>query len=218
MSGCTGEPHAKKIGVSVKQYWIDNPPTSEWCKKVSDSHKGQICTEAHQISRTASKYKAWYGNVRYPEDYPIRLYKQKYQGTQYCELWNWELKERIRAFWDYRSVLSGLEETTIDKNGRVYSISCHHVYYQKKACCVWDEDEKGYYAPINIATKKNPIINNYYINGDPNKFVALTMKEHRRTDTNKLRWIKTFEKIIDDNGGKCYFTKDEVYNFLISNE
>jgi len=96
------------------------------------------------------------------------------------------------------------------KNKTLRSISCHHVYYQEKACCIWDEDEHGYYANIDIGTKKVPNIIRYYIDGDPNKFVTLTAQEHGKTRTNKIHWIKTFEKVIADQGGKCYFTSSEI--------
>lgn len=129
-------------------------------------------------------------------------------------MWNEDLKERIRAYWGYVSALSGKIETLKTKSGNFKNISCHHVYYQKKACCVWDEDENGYYANINIGTFKTPIIEKYYINGDPNKFVTLTTKEHQQTDKNKIQWIKTFETLIEDQGGKCYFTKEDIENLL----
>ena len=160
----------------------------------------------------------WYGNVRndpYISQYKVYNEKKYKYENKYCELWTEDLKERIRAYWGYVSALSEKPETVISrKTGTIRTISCHHIYYQKKACCIWDEDECGYYANVNIGTFKNHIIEKYYINGDPNKFVTLTASEHKQTDTNKIHYIKTFEKLIEDQGGKCYFTITEIEELL----
>jgi hypothetical protein len=58
----------------------------------------------------------WYGNVRY------------YDGPQYCEKFNENLKERVRAFFGYRCVECGILQ-----NGK--KLDVHHVWYNKKACC-----------------------------------------------------------------------------------
>lgn len=132
----------------------------------------------------------WYGNVTYNE------------GKQYCEKWSNNLRMRIREYYDNKSILSG--KTKEDNNGK--ALSCHHVYYQKKACCIWDEDTKGYYAMIDGEK--------YYIKGDPNKFVTLTNDEHGKVSKDKLKWIKLFEDLIENEyGGKCYYTKEE-YDLL----
>jgi hypothetical protein len=58
----------------------------------------------------------WYGNVRY------------YDGPQYCEKFNENLKERVRAFFGYRCVECGAPQS-----GR--KLHVHHVHYNKKMCC-----------------------------------------------------------------------------------
>jgi len=143
--------------------------------------------ELHRESLILSLNDIWYGGVKYPQD----------KRSVYCEKWTPDLRERIRAFWNYQSPISG--KTSIENKGM--ALDCHHVYYQKKACCHWDEDARGYYAIVDGEK--------YYIKGDPNKFVPLTRDEHSRTKTNKLQWIKFFEDIIEENGGKCYFSEEE---------
>jgi len=138
----------------------------------------------------------WYGNVKYYE----RVEKE------YCELWTPELCDRIRAAWGYRSAISG--KTSEENRGK--ALSCHHVYYQTKASCEFDEDTGGYYAWINVGTQKNPEMYKHYINGSPNKFVPLTRPEHSKTNSNRLFWILYFEEIIARHGGKCYLTKEEA--------
>ena len=126
----------------------------------------------------------WYGGVKYVEE-----------RRHYCELWNENIRKRIRDYWGNKSVISG---KTKEDNGGI-NLSCHHVYYQKKACCVWDEDANGYYAWIDGEK--------YYINGDPNKFVTLTHSENGMVNYNKLHWVKFFEDLIEKQGGKCYNEK-----------
>lgn len=58
----------------------------------------------------------WYGNVRYNE------------GPQYCELWNENLRERCRTYFNHVCVECGTPQ-----NGRKLAI--HHVHYNKKSCC-----------------------------------------------------------------------------------
>lgn len=193
----------EKLSLSVSQYLKEHPRT------FSERTREKI-----SLSRLETKVGGfWYGNQN------INPTHKKYI-KKYCELWDEDLKERIRAYWYYVSALSGKEETSKNKRtNKIYSIACHHVYYQPKACCVWDEDENGYYANINQGTWKRPNIIKYYIDGDPNKFVTLTRKEHKKTDFgDRIKWIKTFEKIIEDQGGKCYFTKEEAYTFLINGD
>lgn len=134
----------------------------------------------------------WYGNVRYPD--PIK----------YCELWCPDLWHRIDEAQNYQSILSG--KTKIDNGGK--SLSRHHVYWQPKACCEWDEDTQGYYAMINIGTAKYPFWYKHYIKGDPNKFVLLTSSEHQMVKKDKFAWIEIFEELIETKlGGVCYLPK-----------
>ena len=134
----------------------------------------------------------WYGNVKY------------LTAKRYCNMWT-RLRDsgRIGACWDFKSVLSGKTDDLV----------YHHVYYQEKACCHWDEDHQGYYALINIGTSRNQNWYKYYIPGDPNKFVPLTRSENSMVNGNRLKWIKIFEDIIDKNGGKCYLTKEEKVEY-----
>jgi hypothetical protein len=124
----------------------------------------------------------WYGSVKYYDDELL-----------YCEKWNSDLRNRIRMRYDHKSVLSG--KTKIDNKNR--ELCCHHVYYQKKSCCEWDEDNGAFYAYIDGYK--------YYIKGDPNKFVTLTNSEHAMVNHNRLKWVKFFEDIIETKyNGKSY--------------
>jgi len=134
------------------------------------------------------------------------------ERKKYCELWNPNLWRRIDACQGNRSIISG--KTKEENGGR--ALSRHHVYWQEKACCVWDEDAHGYYAMIDIGTKSKPEMYKHYINGSPNKFVLLTHEEHgmirgnKKLGTTKLTWIKTLEDLIETKlDGKCFYTEEE---------
>ncbi len=177
-----------------------HPLQKETCKKMSATRTGlkRTARACEGIKRGQIEYNVggfWYGSVKYHDKKRI-----------YCELWNRDLWDRIDICWGYKSVLSG--KTKADNHNR--ALSRHHVYWQPKACCGWDEDTQGYYAWINIGSNRYPKWYKHYIKGDPNKFVLLTNSEHQKCSKDKLKWIKIFEDIIDKHGGKCYFTKEEM--------
>jgi len=210
---CYNDKQKASIAEGVRKYYQEHPEAK---LKLSSLYKGKgvgngpYTRTEQSIARLIETRVGgfWYGNVK-NASYP----------KKYCELWTEDLKERIRAYWGYISVISGSYETCVDRrSGIIKAISCHHVYYQPKACCEWDEDEKGYYANINIGTHGNPNIIKHYVGDDPNKFVTLTASEHKSIDRNKLQWIRMFEDIIEDQGGKCYFTKKEINELLDKNQ
>jgi hypothetical protein len=180
--------YKQKIGTQKRSL---NP---EWIKK-NKKHMLKITQEPeYKYKNKEGKIGGfWYGAVQY------------YEKPKYCELWNRDLWNRIDAFWDYKSTLS---ELTKEDNGN-RALSRHHVYWQPKACCEWDEDKQGYFAWINIGTNWKPNWFKHYVNGDPNKFVLLTSKEHGMISKDKLKWIRIFEDIIEQHGGKSYLTKEE---------
>lgn len=165
----------------------------EWIRKQKEKNQKLAQNPEWQLkNKEGSVGGFWYGNVRYSD----RL--------GYCELWCPDLWHRIDEAQNHQSILSG--KTKFDNGGR--ALSRHHVYWQPKACCEWDEDTQGYYAWINIGTRKHPNRVKYYISGDPNKFVLLTTSEHRLVATDKIKWIKIFEDLIETKlGGICYLPK-----------
>jgi hypothetical protein len=138
----------------------------------------------------------WYGAVRYKD----RIY---------CELWCPDLWHRIDEAQNYQSILSGkTKEDNICRNGKTRALFRHHVYWQPRVCCEWDEDAQGYYAWIETGTPKHPNKVKYYIKGDPNKFVLLTAREHGLIAKDKIKWIKIFEDLIETKlGGVCFLPK-----------
>jgi hypothetical protein len=104
----------------------------------------------------------------------------------YCILFNNEFKERVRAFFGYRCIETGLtQEEHLAKWGE--SLHVHHVNYRKESCC--DETIK----PL---------------------FVAIAHDIHTATNHNRKRWEQHFTEMIysNDPTGKCFFTKEEIKN------
>jgi len=184
------EESRKKVGDRLRGV----PRSAETIQKMREKMTGKPKSEAHREKIVEHRIGGfWYGNVRNDK-------------RKYCELWGPDLWRRIDAFQNNRSILS--KKTKKDNGGR--ALTRHHVYWQPKACCEWDEDEQGYFAMINIGTLKKPNMYRYYVGEDPNKFVLLTDHEHGLVKKDKLTWIRRFEKLIDQKyGGKCFYTKEE---------
>lgn len=117
----------------------------------------------------------------------------------YCPKFNNSLKRRVRIFWGNKSAFGNVDNK---------ELAVHHVYYEKKACCIANED--GSYS-VEIDGQIYPII------GTPDKFIPLTQKEHARVNgsLNKVWYMRFFENLINTKfNGKSYWTEDE-YNALV---
>jgi endogenous inhibitor of DNA gyrase (YacG/DUF329 family) len=118
----------------------------------------------------------------------------------YCEKWSLEFRRRIRAFFNFECAECGTPQ-----NEKLFH--CHHVYYDKKACCSVNEDGKYL---SNLGIKDNP--HSFEIIGDPNKFILLCDSCHAKSSGKKKRefWARHFEEIINQYYlGRSYFTKEE---------
>jgi len=217
---------ATKVKMSEATSGENNPmsgktPSPEACKKNSEANSGEnhynygkpaynrgvpnppeVCKKISESNKKAWLDKQWYGTVTYGK-------------LPRCVLFNAEFKERCRAYWGYKSVL--LPHKTQAENcviaGKPARLTVHHVYYQIKALCGYDEDLQGYYAMVNLGTERKPNLVRHNIKGDPNKFVTLTHSENVKANSNKLTWIKKFEDMIEAGGGKCYFTEEEMVEY-----
>lgn len=125
-------------------------------------------------------------------------------STTYCEKWTPEFRERIRAFFNYQCVECGTPQ-----NGT--KLHCHHVYYNKKACCLIN-DNGNYLSNLGI----NVLPATFEITGDPNKFVALCTSCHKKAGgsfKNRSMWARHFENIINTYYlGRSYLMQEE-YSF-----
>lgn len=109
----------KKISNSLKG--CNNPcyknRTKEHNKKIGMSQVGRYIDPISITKSVESKIGGfWYGNVKY------------YNRKQYCEKWNSNLRERVRAFFNYKCVECGIDQSK-------QKLHVHHVHYNKKLCC-----------------------------------------------------------------------------------
>jgi len=100
----------------------------------------------------------------------------------YCPKFNNQFRERVRKWFNFQCVECGQLESK-------RKLTVHHVYYNKKACC--EQNENGEYI-YNIDGEQ------VKVKGNPNKFVALCLSCHTRTNGNRIQWAKHFEDIINN--------------------
>jgi hypothetical protein len=101
----------------------------------------------------------------------------------YCPKFDKDLRRRIRAFFEYRCIACGKHTTeNLSCKGNIWQLSCHHVEYNKQACC----------------------------DGKTVHFAALCLKCHALTNNDRERWEAMLNRAIDEIWeGRSYFTKDE---------
>ncbi len=198
--GCKKPPVTEKTRKILSKCRMGHPTAHSTKEKISNTLKGHDVPYESRLKTIEHHLGGfWYGNIRY------------YEGKQYCELWNAEFRRRIRAFnaHNHNGIVTCECCGVIINNGNIFN--CHHVYYDKKACCVVSEDGKYY---SNLGIKGNPY--DFEIIGDPNKFVVLCDSCHGKSTGRKNRrfWARFFEKIVNEKyNGKSFFTKEEIIAF-----
>ena len=91
---------------SLKQFYDENP-----------SKKNEIREKflSNRTTRSGEDCNFWKGGISF---------------EPYCPKFNKDLKERVRAFFDFECILCGKPESE-----NCYNLSVHHVEYDKQACC-----------------------------------------------------------------------------------
>jgi len=179
-------------------YWNGKKHSEETKQKMSLKRKGVFVGENNPMfgrhhSEETLKIKS---EIMRGENNP------NYTGgpKDYCEKWTPEFKNRIRAFFGYQCLECGTPQ-----NGKL--LHCHHVYYDKKACCAVNENGEYF---SNLGIKDAP--HDFKIVGDPNKFVALCLPCHSKSSgkTQREKWARYYEEKVNGYfGGKSYFTFEE---------
>jgi len=132
-----------RTGIKVPQKTLDKmrdinlgkTHTFETKEKMSKSHMGPKNHNyqkpiSYQQRMNITEFKLggfWYGNVRY------------YDGQQYCEKFNNEFRERVRAYFGYICPECGTPQ------GK-RKLAVHHVNFNKKSCC--DIDAPRLFVPL----------------------------------------------------------------------
>jgi len=111
--GCKDRHHSEETKQKIRKsqegekgYWYGKHPSEETRQKLCVIKKGKYCGENNPN---------WQGGISF---------------EPYCILFNDELKERVREFWNRKCVICGRGET---ENGK--KLSVHHVLYNKNTCC-----------------------------------------------------------------------------------
>ena len=118
------EEHKRKLSIAGKGRKL----TDEHRRKIAASNTGIKRSLEWVMNEVESKIGGfWYGNVRY------------YHGPQYCEKWNENLRERVRAFFGYKCIECGEPQ-----NGK--RLMVHHVHYRKDSCC--NPETPRYFVPL----------------------------------------------------------------------
>lgn len=98
----------------------------------------------------------------------------------YCEKFNKEFKNRVRAFFNFTCVVCGRKQ---EEDVKGQSLHVHHINYRKDACCNSDA------VPL---------------------FITLCSHCHGKVHYKREYWNAHFQSIIEQKyNGKCYFTKEE---------
>ena len=157
--------HKMKTSATMKARWNDPEKRAAW-EEAATKRRGFKHTREAKAKMSACRMGEnnpnWLGGISY---------------EPYCPMFNKDLKTRIRAFFDNRCLMCG---KTANENG--VALSCHHVEYDKQACC----------------------------DGKPVHFAALCGRCHWRTNNDRTRWEAIMHRIIDEiYDGRSYYTKDE---------
>lgn len=177
--------HNNKIRLSVSN--VERTP--HWKQAISEALSGQRHSYEHTMKNVESKLGGfWYGNVIY--GYP-----------KYCELFK-DVKPRVRA-------LQGDACCECGALPKTKQHPVHHVFYEKRACCDYNEDGI-YYSNLNAKDHQRK---DYCIGENPNYFVILCKKCHGKTNgsfENRVKWANHFKEFVDTKyNGKSYLSKEE---------
>ena len=139
--------------------------------KLQDAHIGMKASEDTRLKMSETRIGGhWYGNVIYDTD------------PQYCEKFDQEFRERVRAFFGYTCQFPGCGHVWQPGEKR---LAVHHINYRKDACC--NESVKRLFVPV------------------------CTGACHAKTNNDRREWERHFtEFLMREYNGVCYLSKEEL--------
>jgi hypothetical protein len=175
LEGLKDPEYRKKLGTKISVSLSSSQRFKEFQKRMQNKWSDPIYRERRILEYFFKRSDIWYGSVTDPS-------KKWQERHKYCYKFDDSLKDRVRAFFNYRCVECG---TPQDGKG----LDVHYVNEKKDACC-------------NEKVKR--------------LFVALCPYCHGRTRRNPPYWEDHFTTMINEYyGGKCYFTKEEYWQFAM---
>lgn len=131
-----GRHHSEETRRKIGEGQRGRSPSQEIRDKISRSLTGR--KGAKRSFETRRKIGMnWIGR-KHTDDSRIKMIELRSGGiwyvplgpfeAPYCEKWTEDLKERVRAYWNYQCFECGTPQ-----NG--YKLPVHHVHYNKKTCC-----------------------------------------------------------------------------------
>ena len=163
--------HKAEVAANCKVYY-------ESCKKEA------VCPECGKFTKVKERF----CSLKCSHAWHVGQHATNWQGgisfEPYCPKFNANLRQRIRAFFDFECMMCG---KSTEENGQ--GLSCHHVEYNKQACC------DG--MPVQFAALCARCHNKTTSSSDRQRWEDML---HRIIN-------EVFE-------GKSYFTKDEYESFV----
>jgi len=172
---------------------------SNIAKNRSESHRNRISIAAKERLKDPDFYKRHCESRRFR--YPSYETRSKmveahiggftiqniryYEDTKYCDLWNPNLRNRVRAYW--RSIIGDTCFLCgIERDDREFSV--HHVHYDKQTCCNGTPHDM-----VPLCARCSSKVN------------------FKREDWEKAIVEKLYQLSPD---GKCFFTREEMATIL----
>jgi hypothetical protein len=111
-----GIPQTEEAKQKNREWHIGKLLPEEMKRRLSEIATGRPKSEVHIKNRMEAIIGGfWYGAI-------------VYYDTLYCEKWTADLRERVRAYWNYQCFECGTPQDN-------RKLSVHHIHYNKKTCC-----------------------------------------------------------------------------------
>ena len=178
--GHKGKPKSEEHKKKISESKIGSPSprkgailSDETKEKLRDKRIGMKASGETRLKMSETRIGGfWYGNVIYDPE------------PQYCEKFDQEFRERVRAFFGYTCQFPGCGHHWRPGEKR---LAVHHINYRKDACC--NEMVKRLFVPVCPGAC------------------------HAKTNNNRKEWEEYFtEFLMREYDGECYLSKEQLRN------
>jgi hypothetical protein len=128
--GMTGRIHTEETKDKMKMAAIGRHPDEKTRQKMANAKKNMSKEQREKIALKQTGKKQSIESIMKRSGKNCHFWKGGISFEPYCTKWTKELRERIRAFFEYRCICCGKLQNELKRK-----LSCHHVEYSKSACC-----------------------------------------------------------------------------------